>query len=135
MCLGELGLGGEIRGGKGSHLKAKEAHKMGFSTIIAPYSAVYGSKYRSKAKSLQNYRANNDIDNGIETSASGNIIDTCKYLKDALQLAFDEKDLSFLRLRKSRMQKQSSILNKGNSDDFGDTQNIIYDFEEEFDDQ
>ena len=34
--IGELGLGGEVRGGKGFDSKAKEAIKMGVKKIVAP---------------------------------------------------------------------------------------------------
>ena len=44
VFLGELGLNGEVRGGKGIIAKSQEAFKMGFKKIIVPKQSLSSSK-------------------------------------------------------------------------------------------
>ena len=48
--IGELGLGGEVRGGKGVEQKAREAEKMGFQGLVAPRGSISAKDKHGRAK-------------------------------------------------------------------------------------
>jgi len=89
--IGELGLGGEIRGGKGLAQRVSEAKKMGFTTIIVPKSA--GLKAASKGGA------------GI-SSASG--VYGCATLKEVLPLVLEGGQTIEDLLRDKKKKKKSS---------------------------
>lgn len=100
--IGEVGLGGELRGGKGLEQRISEARKMGFTHIIIPRSAGFK-------------------DRGPRDSTTGGVF-ACKSLREALPLVFEDSDDIEAFLRPSRKQKKYGMgnyrPNPGTSDDY-----------------
>lgn len=122
--IGEVGLGGEIRGVRGVDMRIAEALKMGFTTVIVPQ---MGSKTQKK-KSTQNVSKNDHNNNLIEppygkkesrgsSPVSVGII-PCSTLFEALTIALDVGSFDDIldKLRSSTKKKRKPT--DGNQSDF-----------------
>ena len=87
--VGELGLGGEIRGGKGLDARVAEALNMGFNQVVVP--VVRKGEGKGAAGSS----------GGRGSGGSGNGVVACSTIRQALEAALDTADLDAL-LRKKR---------------------------------
>jgi hypothetical protein len=87
--VGELGLGGEIRGGKGLDARVAEALNMGFNQVVVPVVR----KCKGKSKSA----AGGSCSTG---GGQGGVV-ACSTIRQALEAALDTADLDAL-LRKKR---------------------------------
>jgi predicted ATP-dependent serine protease len=70
--IGEIGLGGEVRGGKGLESKAKEAIKMGVKSVVAPRLVLSARSKHNRSSS--------------QTSFDINFVKPCSNIKEALCL-------------------------------------------------
>jgi len=109
--IGEIGLGGELRGGRSLDLRISEAQKMGFHTIIVPQRSGFGSRTStgSSKSSTSSYKATKGVL-------------TCSSLKEALALAFQVDDvesrirgLTSRRKNKSNEDKEAAAGERGSS--------------------
>jgi len=89
--VGEIGLGGEVRGGRGIEVKAREAAKMGFESMVGPGSAASNRMIKKEGWAVCREG---------EENFEKKIILPCRNIEDALKLAFGTADLSFLRKSK-----------------------------------
>jgi DNA repair protein RadA/Sms len=96
--IGELGLGGELRGGRGLEQRVAEARKMGFSRVVVPRSA--GFKDRSQSQSEQGHGQGQDVF-------------ACRSLRDVLPLVFEDVDDVERLLKPSRRQRKWGMENYG----------------------
>jgi len=117
--IGELGLGGELRGGKGLEQRIAEAKKMGFTRVVVPMSAGY-----------KEVKAHGQTQAGGQSKGSLFEVVSCRSLKDALVKSFEnvEDVEAFLKpSRKTQRQpygmgsyRPSSGTNSGDGDGDGD---------------
>lgn len=121
--IGEVGLGGEIRGVRGVDMRIAEALKMGFTTVIVPQ---MGSKTQKK-KSTQNISKNGQNDNHMEPYAKketrgGSALSVgiipCSTLFEALTIALDVGSFDDIldKLRSNTKKKRKPT--DGNQSDF-----------------
>ena len=123
--IGEIGLGGELRGVKNVDQRIAEAQKMGFSTVIVPNTGVRkGSSRKTKTtdtkeeSSVSRFstsgKANDpadDIDTGsvdMSPSSSSGVV-KCSNLYQALTVALEVDSFSEIaqKLRGSRKQRSA----------------------------
>jgi len=93
--IGELGLGGELRGGRGLEQRVSEARKMGFTRIIVPLSAGFKDKNGP-------VKPDPSREEGVFA---------CRSLKEVLPLVFENVDDVELLLRPSRRQRKWGMEN------------------------
>jgi DNA repair protein RadA/Sms len=87
--IGELGLGGELRGGRGLEQRVAEARKMGFSRVVVPRSAGFKDRSQSQTEHGQ-----------------GKDVFACRSLRDVLPLVFEDVDDVERLLKPSRRQRK-----------------------------
>lgn len=102
--IGEIGLGGEIRGGRGLEARVSEARKMGFTRIIVPKSARF-----------------KDSSRGAAGAEAGGVV-SCGTLKESLGYVFEDvgEVEAFLRPTGGRKRSQRQILKQQEQDDHDD---------------
>eukprot|EP01038_Epipyxis_sp_PR26KG_P008936 gene8936-12051_t len=89
--IGEIGLGGEIRGARSMETRVNEASKIGFQSVVIPSISDFTNKNHNKKV----------ITNNIK-------IIPCKTLKDALSVAFDG-DIHSLLLQTKRKNSKAML--------------------------
>ena len=110
--IGELGLGGEVRGGKGCESKARESIKMGFNALVAPASAI-SARLRYHKKS-----GTKAMDDDIGEKGQSNMIPVYN-LEEALRIAFGCDDINFLlrKRKKSSNRRKYPIIGESQDDE------------------
>lgn len=113
--IGEIGLGGELRGGKRIEQRITEAIKLGFTTIIVPKNAGYNAnKNRHVAVKAQTSTGVNSVEvNKIETGREVNTVN-CENLYSALVAGLDHVDVPGLLAKKDRRKSRSNTNETGN---------------------
>jgi hypothetical protein len=90
--VGEIGLGGELSGGKALEARTAEAINMGFRAVVTPKMTKWNIKARRRSKS-----------HSLGQAEYGDKIRPCSYLRDALQEGLElDCDLNELLKRKRR---------------------------------
>jgi hypothetical protein len=161
--IGEIGLGGELRGVKNVDQRIAEAQKMGFSTVIVPNTGVRKSSNKSKttkespsSRLSSNGKANDPTENADTSSSSSGEIVKCSNLYQALTVALEVESFSEItqKLRGTKTKRSpsptsqrtvstpssrtpyysSSYQNADDVDDVGDKDSEVIEDEEEEED-
>jgi len=127
--IGEIGLGGELRGGKGIEARVTEARKMGFTRVVVPLSAGYrdgsaangaggGGARTAAAKALspppppspspspQSSLSTTTAPTSVATTTQ---VLSCRSLRDALPLIFEDATDVDTFLKPARRQRKYGL--------------------------